>query len=360
MQKNIILYGPPGTGKTFATTLLALFPFSESPVGEVAGAGVAGVAEARTRYPDQLQSGLTKEISTEYLQLVDKNQIRFVTFHQSFAYEDFVEGISARTSDGKIEYFNKPGVFKKIAAAALASLLNIGLADEESPEELKNIFARAHNAALHNQIHDYNGNPSPYVLIIDEINRGNVAKIFGELITLIETSKRLKRTPAFEAGDHPTGARLPLSGDIFYVPENLYIIGTMNTADRSLVGMDMALRRRFHFVELNPRPELLKRKSGVTILLTNFLNLLNSRVAQFDTPDHAIGHAYFWGVENDQEFLDRMTNSVIPQLRENMIGREGDLQKILSKDGKGADSLVDSHGRRNEKASNIASYKNWT
>lgn len=337
--KNIILYGPPGTGKTFATTALALY---------------AANGQAQWQ-PEQLQQAPQPDQITSYQRLVNQKQIRFVTFHQSYTYEDFVEGISAKTdADGKIIYYQKPGAFKKIAASALSAWLNPSGAqqvDEEDPKSLTEIFASAHEAVTNPNSAEAEGDrqPTPFVLIIDEINRGNVAKIFGELITLIEESKRAKRQADPAAGDQPTGARLPLSGDTLYVPPNLYIIGTMNTADRSLVGMDMAMRRRFEFVELAPNPDLLSginlRNGDVALSLRDFLAELNSRISSEDSPDHAIGHAYLMGVTNQDALIKVMKNKIIPQLRENMIGREAELRKILSKDRSGNNSLVDESGR---------------
>jgi hypothetical protein len=338
--KNIILYGPPGTGKTFATTALALYAAN-------------GQAQWQT---EQLQQAPQPDQITSYQRLVNQKQIRFVTFHQSYTYEDFVEGISAKTdADGKIIYYQKPGAFKKIAASALSAWLNPSGAqqvDEEDPKSLTEIFVSAHEAVTNPDSAEPEGEkrqPEPYILIIDEINRGNVAKIFGELITLIEESKRAKRQADRAAGDQPTGARLPLSGDTLYVPPNLYIIGTMNTADRSLVGMDMAMRRRFEFVELAPNPDLLSginlKNGNVALSLRDFLAELNSRISSEDSPDHAIGHAYLMGVTNQDALIKVMKNKIIPQLRENMIGREAELRKILSKDRSGNNSLVDESGR---------------
>ncbi len=135
-----------------------------------------------------------------------------VTFHQNFAYEDFIEGIRPRLEGESVAYELHHGIFKSIAKVA---------EDAENEER--------------------------FVLVIDEINRGNIAKIFGELITLIEDSRRLDR-------DDATRVTLPYSGDVFGVPDNLYIIGTMNTADRSIQMLDTALRRRFTFFELMPEP----------------------------------------------------------------------------------------------------------
>jgi hypothetical protein len=341
-SKSIILYGPPGTGKTFATTALAV-----------------SLAQGKCIKPETLQKAPDQEIIDQYKQLSQCGRIRFVTFHQSYSYEDFVEGISARTQQSSIEYFQNPGVFKKIAAAALNVWLGSdGLLSptEDDPRDLATIFEYAHTTILATpaesptDTEDPNTLADSFILIIDEINRGNVAKIFGELITLIEDSKRARRPSERRSEHQPTGVTLPLSGDTFYVPPNLHIIGTMNTADRSLVGMDMAMRRRFEFIELAPDPKRLTKSftdcNTKTLNLGSFLEALNHHICIHDSPDHQIGHAYLIGVKDASELLKVMRNKIIPQLRENMIGRESVLQCILSRSGKSPeDSLIDKHGR---------------
>ncbi len=180
--------------------------------------------------------------------------IRWVTFHQSYAYEDFIEGLRPKTeqSDAIVLAFEiRPGIFRNLCALA-----------KDDP-----------------------GNQ--YVLVIDEINRGNISKVFGELMTLIEADKR-----------GSSSVDLPYSKEPFQVPPNLAIIGTMNTADRSIALLDVALRRRFAFLELLPEPELL---DGITVTVVDedVLNMgtclrkINKRISELRGPDYQIGHSYF-------------------------------------------------------------------
>lgn len=172
---------------------------------------------------------------------------------------------------------------------------------------------------------DYNNNNAkPYVLIIDEINRGNVAEIFGELITLLEPDKRLGHSEALEIV-------LPYSKVKFGVPKNLYLIGTMNTADRSVEALDTALRRRFNFEEIAPNTALIREKGGVVegIDLANLLDTINNRIEKLMDKDHLIGHSYFLNVRTLSDLMTVFYKNIIPLLQEHFFGDYGKIGLIL-------------------------------
>lgn len=304
--KNMILYGPPGTGKTYITATYAVL--------------ICGWYTL-----DTLKNMNHSKIMEIYHELEQEGRIGFTTFHQSYGYEDFIEGIrpvlDKEQKDGQnqseeqkpeksdnLEYTMEAGVFKAFCEKA----------KEESEK--------------------------PYVFIIDEINRGNISRIFGELITLIEESKRKG-----EADER--SVILPYSGLSFSVPSNVYIIGTMNTADRSIALLDTALRRRFSFVEMMPDTEVLKdikievpkmpdavdKKAGnastagektgnaagnegkIIIDVQKLLEIINQRIEVLYDREHTIGHAYFCGLKENAT-LDGLKNifkkSVLPLLQE--------------------------------------------
>ena len=156
------------------------------------------------------------------------------------------------------------------------------------------------------------GKGKPYVLIIDEINRGNTSRVFGELITLVETTKRAGTNEAMDA-------ILPYSQETFTVPDNLYIIGTMNTADRSLALMDTALRRRFDFIEKMPQPELIKDINIEGIDLKLMLQTINDRIEALYDREHTIGHAFFMKLISGSKVSDLaliFKNNILPLLEE--------------------------------------------
>jgi len=322
---NIILYGPPGTGKTHALTSLAL--------------SVVATKKSESNHFDYAQSisngtvlpSINREDyqtwHSELQKLVHAGRVEFTTFHQNYAYEDFVEGLKAELDEktGTVHYKIEPGILKRIAYRALYSWLT----GDETDFELDNIHIKTIKYYLSGEkLPGENPDSIPnYVLIIDEINRGNVARIFGELITLVEDSKRACReiTPASQ----PVFATLPYTKERFILPPNLHIIGTMNTADRSLIGLDAALRRRFDFIELPPRPELLSTDiDGIN--LQNFLSALNQRIQEKDTRDHCIGHAYFMAANSFDDIQAVMRRKVIPQLQEYFHDRPTELTKLLS------------------------------
>ncbi|MCG6399333.1 AAA family ATPase [Vibrio fluvialis] len=459
---NQILYGPPGTGKTYHTIEAA-----------VNAANPQFIWDSR------------EELKGEYDRLVSEKRIRFVTFHQSYGYEEFVEGLCPTTTeDNQIEYFVKPGVFKQICNDATASgskkpllansnpriwklsidgvkaskvrkycfdnnIAAIGwgesgdMSSEQRSGEEENYFEQLGSLAkssitefssrmakgdivvcvkgqwaiqavgivsgdyqfrkegvedrddfchvmpvewlatgLDVDLYELNNNTrltlktcyeltrftstelfehlekngvvlskqgntnskkENYVLVIDEINRGNISKIFGELITLIEPSKRKGASEALELV-------LPNSGKPFSVPDNLFLIGTMNTADRSLAMMDTALRRRFDFVEMMPKPEVFAETSKVKgIDLQRLLRALNQRIEILYDREHTLGHAFFMPVkelvdDGDEEqafsaLVSVFQNKIIPLLEEYFFEDWSKIRLVLADNQKKSQDL---------------------
>ena len=416
-SKNQILYGPPGTGKTYNTVIKAIEITNPELIQRDKDGNVENYELLKEKFDELKQQG----------------QIEFVTFHQSYSYEEFVEGIKPDISkwndDGSvIKYVGKDGIFKNIAKKALFSHLNILASDDEKFKNIIKCFIddnsegskfktqysefeivrytqtaiivepcngkteynltfnnleklyrnkqdvrtrkdieqilgwrglSTYYLAILNKLKDYSeknitniqtnsnedsiiiksiddylqeyyeGNltlkeePKKYILIIDEINRGDVSKIFGELITLIEEDKRIGK-------EHQMTVTLPYSREPFGVPNNLYIIGTMNTADRSIALLDTALRRRFDFEEMMPKPELLRGKDIEGVDLEQLLTKINDRIKNEYDRDHQIGHSYLMEVENKEQLERAYKNRILPLLNEYFYNDIDSVAKILN------------------------------
>ncbi|HED0494673.1 TPA: AAA family ATPase [Campylobacter jejuni] len=399
---NQILYGSPGTGKTYHTIDKAL---------EILGENLESRDEKKAKFDEYVKNG----------------QIVFTTFHQSYGYEEFVEGIKPRIdskeNSKEIEYEIKDGIFKELCEKALDNYENSILnADElnkkiELKEKVENflnwlletnepigktkggnffvveidnktiviysegverfdgifnlnlsifmellkckdefnnateMFKKVFNRDYADRTHTYyfnlvkkfkayeekqltakiennknNDNSlKPYIIIIDEINRGNLSKIFGELITLIEPSKRIGEKEELKV-------TLPYSGEKFGVPKNVYIIGTMNTADRSITSLDTALRRRFEFVEMMPDVSKLSMDcEGIN--LQELLKAINTRIEYLLDREKTIGHAFFISVENLESLKKVFKNRIIPLLQEYFYNDYALIDAVLNKNG---------------------------
>ena len=262
---NTILYGAPGTGKTYSTAEYAL-----------------AIIEEREVCTDKLSKEERSELVAEYKKKLRSGQIVFTTFHQNYGYEDFIQGMRPDCDSNTLRFKKADGVFKKIVEKAMV--------DGENN----------------------------YVFIIDEINRANISKVFGELITLIEDDKRWGEL-------NETSVTLP-SGDMFAIPNNLYIIGTMNTADKSISLIDTALRRRFDFVEVPPRADFVDDKT-----LRNVLSTINKELAdELDSSDLLIGHAYFIS-KTEKDLLSIMNRNIIPLLYEYFYDNAKKVRVIVEK-----------------------------
>ncbi|MBR3797389.1 MAG: AAA family ATPase [Bacteroidales bacterium] len=242
-------------------------------------------------------TGKTRHLQKEIYDKFDVDARVFTTFHQSYSYEDFVEGLKPILNSGgkDVEYHIEKGVFYEACekAAKLAGYKDLKDCIADTKEDRVNKFNTAIDA------------DKIMLICIDEINRGNVASIFGDLISLIEPSKRLG------AGEYEMIVTLPYSKDKFGVPANLLIVGTMNTADRSIQLLDSALRRRFEFVEMAPNLDAIADGNAKTILQN-----INNRIRCLLNKDNQIGHSYFVNAKNNSDILKAIVYKIIPLLEE--------------------------------------------
>lgn len=454
---NIILYGPPGTGKTYNTMIYAVAIIEGRNLDDVKEEAKNNYAAVKARYEKYRENG----------------QIAFTTFHQSYGYEEFIEGIKPSVEEenenSTLEYVKESGVFKAFCEKAMLpsaeteedyglnkspsvwkvslghtydnptrtecmendhirigwdeygedfsdregnysgkAVLNsfynrmrigdivlscytastidaIGVVTGECewhPEygnhkRLRNVrwlvkginenIVKLNNdaamtlstvykmkipaSAVLELVSKYDDrskaisgkdeNEDKYVFIIDEINRGNISKIFGELITLIESTKR-------KGADEEASVILPYTGEKFSVPGNVYILGTMNTADRSIALMDTALRRRFSFEEMMPQADVLRvmgadliTDNGQTLDVAKMLEVINERIMYLYDREHTIGHAFFTCLKDDPT-IDRLASifekAVIPLLQEYFYEDYGKIQLVLGDNGKTGDN----------------------
>lgn len=325
---NLILYGPPGTGKTYRTAYEAVQLCA--PLDAQGALKYHGTETDRRECMSDPEK--RRELMDTYKQLQAVGRIAFVTFHQSFDYESFVEGLRPEVQAGGSGFTLQPrnGIFLEIAKRA--------------EEELGKPDAKAEPDP-----------PQQFVLIIDEINRANISKVLGELITLIEPDKRLGATNELKV-------TLPYSNKLFGVPENLHIIGTMNTADRSIALLDTALRRRFIFEEMVPDPGLLTKTSD-GIDLRECLTAMNERIEYLIGRDHCIGHAFFIGCKDIRDVNRVMRQKVIPLLQEYFFEDFGKLALVLGdggeKTGSGKGHFLSWKSIRSPLNDGSAAYVRW-
>ena len=255
--KNIILYGPPGVGKTHNYQRLISLIKEDKDLKEIF---------------EIIKRNDKVELNNEtYKNIENEGRVKFLTFHQSYSYEDFIEGFRPN-EEGKIEL--QDGIFKKIC--------------KEASENKDN----------------------KYYLIIDEINRGNISKIFGELITLIEEDKR----DNYEV-------ILPYSKKPFKIPSNIFIIGTLNSTDKSIATIDIALRRRFTFIKMLPNPKLANPKAK------KLMEKLNEFIKNNLSEDYQIGHSYFMRDDLDLEFV--IEYKIKPLIEEYFYGDDEKIEEAM-------------------------------
>lgn len=284
---NIIYYGPAGTGKTREALNkveeLTSKNYNKALLLEELEKLEDEFKEARASKATKLEKEINKK--KEAISKLDEEKktfYEFTTFHPSYQYQEFIEGITIREENKKTIYEIKDGIFKKIAKRALENL-------------------------------DKN-----YVLIIDEINRGNISSIFGEFFTLLEDTKRFSSTE--EENSEAVSITLPYSQKKLSVPDNLYIIGTMNTTDKSISLLDVALRRRFKFIAVEPDYNAFENPNIDGLDMPNMLKSINERLVVLKGEDFQIGHSYFLKAKNIEDLQEIMEYKIIPLLKEYFHG----------------------------------------
>jgi DNA polymerase III delta prime subunit len=359
LSPNVIFYGPPGTGKTYTTIPVAARLVAQSndvakSWDELVKNAVGLTDEEREKQRDSFSKALGK-------------RIHFITFHQSYSYEDFIGGLrpvttaakgdaKGETEAGNLKFTWQPGIFLRACAAAfkeakrsdpkLSRKKSEESGDDNDVNEFLN-FCSSDDWSTFNDI-----NPPPVVLVIDEINRANMSRVFGELITLLEDDKRLggKEQLIVQLPNNPTRK--------FGVPKNLIIIGTMNTADKSLALLDLALRRRFEFIRLDPNPERV-----ICLKFSTFLTRLNDAIADEKTSfDYGIGHAFFMGVDINKNLEPEkcttilegiLQRKIVPLLQEYFGGDDAKVIQVIGKAGVKLETVPISNGQENRKKSLI-------
>ena len=289
-----------------------------------------------TKSDYKLNQGLKekqKDIDITFKRLRDEGRIEFITFHPSYSYEEFIEGITIKEECTAEEspYERKDGLFKRLCSRALAKAMKRNdWYDPKTGESPKWNEVWEEYTSSGNEGKIYNSDDR-IVLIIDEINRGDISKIFGELITLLEADKRL-------GADNELIVRLPYTNDWFGIPPNIYVIGTMNTADRSIALIDVALRRRFGFIEMGPELDRVLEDFEENNLLSSSIKKLkeiNKGILKEPSlgKDKLVGHAFFYSLDGEKEekIYGVWLNEIFPLLEEYFYSNFKGLERIIGK-----------------------------